>query len=186
MHPPSQANEPSGPPESFWVLPESSSGTAESAPLEDPPLEDPLLEELPLEELPLEELPLEEPPLDEPLPPEVASGAAPSLASFGFEALGELEEHAGARGAVTSAKLQMRADRAFMFGGKAIPMPCSSKPEMPDDRGVPCRGAARDVAPASAERARNATRGSAETVQGVVALSRWRRLVGGGSLKAAR
>jgi hypothetical protein len=61
MHPPSHSNEPSALPESFWVLPESSSATDESAPLEDPPLEDPLLEELPLEEPLLEELPLEEP-----------------------------------------------------------------------------------------------------------------------------
>jgi hypothetical protein len=144
MHPPSQSNEPSGRPESPWVLPESSSATDESAPLEDPlpeelPLEEPLLEEPPLEEPLLEEPPLEEPPLEEPLPPVVPSGAAPSLDSAGFEAPGELE-HAGTREAVASAKPQTRTDRAFMFRGKAIPMPCSSKLEIPDDRGVRLRG----------------------------------------------
>ena len=120
MHPPSQTNEPSALPESSWVLPESSSATEESAPLEDPPLEELPLEEPLLEEPPLEELPLEEPPLDiappeSSPPPEAPSGAAPSLDSTGFEAPGA---HAGTRGAVTSAKLQMRTDRAFMFGAK--------------------------------------------------------------------
>ena len=111
-------------PESPLALPES-----------EPPLEDPLLEELPLEELllPLEEplleelplLPLEEPllgelPLEEPLPPlEALSGAAPSLDSMGLA--GELVPQAWTRGAVTSAKLQMRTDRAFMLGGLCNP-----------------------------------------------------------------
>jgi hypothetical protein len=142
MHPPSQSIEPSARPESSWALPESSAGTAESAPLEDPPpeelpLEEPLPEEPLPEELPLEEPPpLEDPPLEEPLPPEVASGAAPSLDPAGFEAPGELVVHAGTRGAVKSAKLQTRADRAFMVGDEAIPRPRSGKPEMPDDLGV--------------------------------------------------
>jgi hypothetical protein len=161
MHPPSQSIEPSARPESSWVLPESS-GTDESGPpLEAPPpeelpLEEPLLEEPPLEEPLLEEPLLEEPPLEEPLPPEVASGAAPSFDSAGLEAPGELEEHAGTRGAVTSAKPKMRRDRAVMFRGKAIPMPCSGKLEIPDDRRVRLRGAARYVAspaPYSATRA---------------------------------
>jgi len=138
-------------PESSWVLPESSAVTDES----EPPLEDPLLEELPLEEPLLEEPPLEEPPLDiappeSAPPPEAPSGAAPSFDSIGFKAPGALVVHAGTKGAVTSAKPQMRTDRAFMFGGHAIPMPCSRKPEIPDDLGVPSGGgAARYVAPAS-------------------------------------
>jgi hypothetical protein len=115
--------------------------TAES----EPPLEDPLLEELPLEEPPLDIAPPESSP-----PPEAPSGAAPSLDSMGFKTPGDLVAHAGTRGTVTSAKPQMRTDRAFMFGGQAIPMPCSSKPEMPNDLGVPSRSAARYVAPASA------------------------------------
>jgi hypothetical protein len=118
MHPPSQSIAPSGRPESPCVPPESSSATDESAPLEDPPeelpLEEPLLEEPPLEEPLLEEPLLEEPPLEEPLPPVVASGAPPSLDSAGLEAPGELEEHAGTRGAVTRAKPRMRSDRAVM------------------------------------------------------------------------
>ncbi len=119
MHPPSQANvEPSACPESFWVLPESSSGTAESK--SPPPLDDPLLEELPLEEPPVEEPPLEEPPLgivplELPPPVDEPSGADPSLDSTGFVASGA---HAGTTEAVTSAKPQMRTDRSFMFGAK--------------------------------------------------------------------
>jgi hypothetical protein len=98
------------------------------------PLEDPLLEELPLEEPLLEELPLEEPPLDiapPSPPPEAPSGAAPSLDSMGFQVPGELVPQAGTRGVVTSAKPQMRTDRAFMLGGQAITVPCSFMPEMP-------------------------------------------------------
>jgi hypothetical protein len=150
MHIPlSTATELSALPES-WA-PESESPLddplLEELPLEDPLLEEPLLDEPLLEEVPLEvplleEVPLEEPlpeelpldvplleelPLEEPLP-EAPSGAAPSLDS---EAPGELVPQAGTRGAVTSAKLQTRTDRAFMLAGQAIPMPCSLMPEMP-------------------------------------------------------
>jgi hypothetical protein len=142
-------------PASSWVLPASASAAAESAPpLEDPPLEDPPLDELPPEDPLLEEPPLEEPlfaelPLEEPLlPAEVPFGAAPSFDSSGFEALGDVGAHAATRGAVTSAKPQRRTDRAFMFAGNAIPMPCSIKPEMPDDLGFSSMGAACYVAPA--------------------------------------
>jgi hypothetical protein len=109
--------------------------TPESA----PPLEAPLLEELPLEELlpgdPLLEepllleelllvvLPLEEPPLDIAPPESSPPPAAPSLDTTGFEVPGELEQ--ARTGAVTSAQPQRRTDRAFMLGGKAIPVPCA-------------------------------------------------------------
>jgi hypothetical protein len=107
------------------------------------PLEDPLLEERPLEDPPLEELLLEEPlleelPPEEPLldvappdpPPDAPSGAAPSLDSMGYQP-GELVPQAGTRGAVTSAKPQVRTGRACILGGQAIPMPCSRMREMP-------------------------------------------------------
>jgi hypothetical protein len=130
MHPPSQTKEPSAP-ESSWVLP-----------LEDPlpeelPLEEPLLEEVPLEEPLLEELPLEKPPPEEPLLEELPLDIAPPEplplpeASGAPPAPGELVPQAGTRGTVASAKPQTRADRAFILGGKAIPMPCSRMPEMP-------------------------------------------------------
>jgi hypothetical protein len=127
MHPPSQAHEPSALPESSWVPPESSPWTPESeTPLEDVLLEDPLLEELPLEEPPLDIARPEPSP-----PPEAPSVAAPSLDSMGFEAPGDPVPQAGTRGIATSAKPQMRTDRAFILGGQAIPMPCSRVPEMP-------------------------------------------------------
>jgi hypothetical protein len=110
MHSPlSPAAEPSALPESSWVLPESSSVTAES----ESPLEDPLLEEVPLEE-PL----LDIAPPESPRPLEAPSGAAPSLDAMGFKVPDDVVVHAGTRGAVTSAKRQMRTDRAFMFGTK--------------------------------------------------------------------
>jgi hypothetical protein len=68
----------------------------------------------------------------------------------GFEAAGDVVVHAGTRGTATSAKLQTRTDRAFMLGGQAIPMPCSSRAQMPDYLGVRWSGATRNVAPASA------------------------------------
>jgi hypothetical protein len=90
-------------PESFGELPESSSvGAASGAPLEDP-----LPEELPLEEPPLDVAPPESWP-----PPDAPSGAPPSLDSTPVE----LAKQAGARGAVTSAKPQMKAERVFMPG----------------------------------------------------------------------
>jgi hypothetical protein len=137
MHVPlSTATELSAQPESPWVLPESSSVTAESeSPFEDPLLEAPLLEELPLEEPPLDVAPPESS-----RPPEAPSGAAASLDSTGLEASGDLVAHAGTREAVTSAKPQRRTDRAFMSGDPAIPMPCSSRPETPDDPWVPLEG----------------------------------------------
>lgn len=131
MHPASRATtEPSARPESFWVLPESSSVTEESA----SPLEDPLLEELPLEdplleEPLLEELPLEEPPLDiatpeSSPPPEASSCVAPSLDPTELEAPGELVPQAATRAAMASAKPQMGTGRGFMLG-------CPSNPYAP-------------------------------------------------------
>jgi hypothetical protein len=114
MHTPlSTATEPSAHPESSWVLPESSSATAES----ESPLEDPLLEELPLEEPLLDVAPPESPGREAP------SGAAPSLDSPGFEAPEDFAAQAWTRGTVMSAKPQTRTDPAFMLGGPAIPMP---------------------------------------------------------------
>jgi len=127
MHPPSQTNvEPS-------VLPESSPVTPESEPpLEEPLLEDPLEEPL-LDDPPLDELPLEEPLLDEPpasaLPLEASSGAAPSRGPAGFEGPPEPEEHAGTRGAMTSAQPRSAMERAFTLRGYATPMPSRSTPE---------------------------------------------------------
>jgi hypothetical protein len=122
MHPASRATTaPSARPESFWVLPESSSVTDESAsPLEDPPLEDPPLEDPLLEEPLLEELPLEEPPLDiatpeSSPPPEASSCAAPSLDPTELEAPGELVPQAATRAGMASAKPQMGTGRGFML-----------------------------------------------------------------------
>jgi hypothetical protein len=71
------------------------------------PLEAPLPEEPPLDEPPLDVAPPESWP-----PPDTPSGAPPSL---DFAPV-ELAKQAGARGAVTSAKPQMKADRVFMLG----------------------------------------------------------------------
>ncbi len=108
MHVPlSTTGEASALPESFGGLPESSSVRPASGALEDPPPE-----ELPLEELPLDVAPPESWP-----PPDAPSGAPPSLDSAPVE----LAKQAGARGAVTSAKPQMKADRVFMLGMPSNP-----------------------------------------------------------------
>jgi hypothetical protein len=121
-------------PASSWVLPESSSVTAESeSSLEAPLLEELLVEEPLLEELPLEEAPLDVAPPELSPPPEAPSGADPSLDPMEFEALGELVPQAGTRGAVTSAKPQRRIDRAFMLGAKQSPCPVHVCPKCLDD-----------------------------------------------------
>jgi hypothetical protein len=141
MHIPlSTATSESFAPESSSVLPLLEELPLEEPPLEellleDPPLEEllldePLLEELPPEEPLLEELPLEEPlpeelPIDEPLL-DVAPPEAP-----GFDAPGEAVLQAETKGAMASAKPKMRADRAFMLRGQAIPVPSSRMLEMP-------------------------------------------------------
>src|SRR4051812_35901428 len=97
MHPPlSQTPESSAIPESSWVLPASSWGTAES---ESP--EEPLLEAS-------RDI---EPP--ESWPP-LAPSAPPSLDSMSFKASGDGAVHAGTRAALARAAPQRTTERAFM------------------------------------------------------------------------